>query len=556
VAPVPPLSQLMAPALVASAPMPIPIAAAPPNANAPAQDEKIAPGIIEAVLPAGLYQVAGVAVPATGTPQLAVGTLVPVYFRNGVPVVILAHNARRAPAVRRLAGNAPAVEELLQTGGTTYFRNDQQFTALKAVADALTTTTGSGVVGQLVWGERDNTFCVVATMPVIGVRYFIFRLNRSEGEVLGATKATATLVATLAPPATPIQLPSPKYDTVANIYADSVVGGVPGRYLFVGCSHATYSGSIATDPVYLTRALDVLAPVIITAESTFAFHVLGLLTGRRLGLIQWLKIFSFTRQAFIWESPVSNGATPLPHLGDCGDVIGPITDDAALISAKDTWLAGTENDIVITSGRILAWDERDPQKQLVALSATKSLANWGGFFSGEPPTLVSPGVATLVSRAFYTLIQDGAETTYWDVPQAFSFAAVRTGPRSLRLLGIDGNIIETHVLDLKKKETRDVASTTFGLAKAIAPSDGALIIVDEAASVTGWPGTSARGHFAAPGSFTFETFARDGQLEEFEGLRKYPDGVTPPSGSLGVFAYHVVRTTDLAPALPTLPRTP
>jgi hypothetical protein len=542
--------------------------------------EKITNEIIEAVFASGLYQIRGVAVPASGIAQLKAGDSVPTYWRDGRPVLILAHNARRAGAVRRLGTATPAVEELFWASSAAdgvglYFRNDQQVTRLRGVSAVL----GVKVPSRVLWGETDNTFLVVVgtVAPLAPApAYHVFRLNRDAGQPLGATPAAATHIATYGLPSLTF---SGKYRTV-NTALDFPTPGcnVLGRF------DATFPPGIGTGTSqlgveYLTAGLDVLIPIGISATYRSAYGVLAWTPG----IFGWLDIVSLKRGAVIWESPQTDAVWP-GEISDCS-----FNGDQTLFSASRPV--------------ILAWDETDPTKQLVASTLFYQVYHFVESSGGDPPQPlppVFPGDYTFDFRRYRTLIEDGAGTTIWDaVPwqdvytptSDLQFSAPtltglpRSGPLALRFLGFsdttghvgivsgdpDGLTTKyVYVLDVSAQTVRQVASDTrSGNAfrfhtRAPHPAYGLLFIGEEASpfiesSFTpgDWPAATSRGHFTGPKQLNLNQSAaagRDFALEEFEQLKERPAALPSPDGTDAKIAYHVVRTDDVKPVLPKIPQ--
>lgn len=197
---------------------------------------------VETVYTDGDYGIRGAKLKAIGRAIYRIGQQVPVLWsRDGRTGVILAHSMRRSGGVG-LAQALAAVEELLIATNADgqrdcYFRNAEQFTALK-----LTSYLNTDTVGGVAWGMADNTFFLL-TRPTVshprggtyaGYRLHVFQLNRSLGQPQGGTTASATFIKTITPaeialPWSQVNAVSPPPNTTSvQLYfpADATMAGV------------------------------------------------------------------------------------------------------------------------------------------------------------------------------------------------------------------------------------------------------------------------------------------------------------------------------------------
>ena len=150
---------------------------------------------------------------ATGNAALEVGQRIPVAFRDGKPIAIIAHNARRAKFPPRAQKVRQLVEALFvatnpDTGQLdVWFRNYDQVTplnlGLSLIADPVRVIPLYPSTTVLAWGERDNTFLVAQTPPIVtpgflsSVTYHVCELSRPEGRAYApGESATASILRT------------------------------------------------------------------------------------------------------------------------------------------------------------------------------------------------------------------------------------------------------------------------------------------------------------------------------------------------------------------------
>src|SRR6266705_1605936 len=136
---------------------------------------------VQAVLENGRVEVRGQEVPVSGVnPNIRAGQLVHVVNQGGVPVLVLAHTARRAkfPSVPQILEGG-VVEELFIANilKDVFFRNIDQVTALK-LGGFLTKPT-STVQETVEWGASNDHF-LVYIFENFATSIKVFKLNRTD----------------------------------------------------------------------------------------------------------------------------------------------------------------------------------------------------------------------------------------------------------------------------------------------------------------------------------------------------------------------------------------
>lgn len=154
---------------------------APSTPGASPAGNRITWETVQAVSATGQHTVLGVALPVTGLRVFPVGARVPVAWRNGAPVVIIGHRARRAqfhPSYRRTT--AGIVEELFVAnqdgaGVDVWYRNSE-----KAQSLLVTRYLGGQTPTVVKWGMDGRSFAVACT----GGYYATFSLSRADANAV------------------------------------------------------------------------------------------------------------------------------------------------------------------------------------------------------------------------------------------------------------------------------------------------------------------------------------------------------------------------------------
>ncbi len=145
------------------------------------QTSKITLERVVTVLPRGYVLANGAVLSATGEVALVAGQEVPVAWREGKPIAIVLHSARRVKFAPPLPiAGAPLVEELIMLNDddrSIYFRNDAQLTRLKNVVSP----TGFGSSNFLRWGFKSDRFQVFDNW---GARdsFNVYKIKRSRSD--------------------------------------------------------------------------------------------------------------------------------------------------------------------------------------------------------------------------------------------------------------------------------------------------------------------------------------------------------------------------------------